>query len=147
MWHTSINKQQTKQLESIQRRAMRIIFRNVSYAEAIVTAGIQTLADRRETLADRRETLADRRETLVDRRETLADRRETLADRRETLADRRETLCRTLFTNIQQPFTSCIIFCLQSRNLHTQPLLYHMDFTTGNIPNHNFILLSSTIYL
>ena len=50
VWHTSLTKQQTKQLESIQRRAMRIIFRNVTYAEAIVTAGIPTLADRRETL-------------------------------------------------------------------------------------------------
>ena len=50
VWHTSLTKQQTKQLESIQRRAMRIIFRNVSYAEAIVTAGIPTLADLREIL-------------------------------------------------------------------------------------------------
>ena len=47
VWHTNLTKQQTKQLESIQRRAMRT-FRNV--LEAIVTAGIPTLADRRETL-------------------------------------------------------------------------------------------------
>ena len=50
VWYTNLTKQQMKQLESMQRRAMRIIFRNMSYAEAIVTAGISTLADRRKTL-------------------------------------------------------------------------------------------------
>ena len=38
VWHTSLTEQQTKQLESIQRRAVRIIFRNVSYAEVIITS-------------------------------------------------------------------------------------------------------------
>ena len=101
VWITCLTKHQTKQLESIQRRAMRIIFRNVSYAEAIVTEGIPTLADRRESQLWRTggnpnsggpegiPTLADRRESQLWRTggnpnsggpegiPTLADRRES----------------------------------------------------------------------
>ena len=83
---TSLTKQQTKQLEFIQRRAMSIIFRNMSYAEAIVTAGITTLADRRESQHWR----------------TGGNPNTGRPEGITTLADRRETLCRTIFANIQK---------------------------------------------
>ena len=110
---------------------------------------------------------------------TLADRRESQhwqtggnpnTGRPEgipTLADRRESqhwqtggrhYAEFYLRTCKNIITSCIIFCLQSRNLHTQPevtartlcldaelidlriVLYHMDFTTGSRPDHDFIL-------
>ena len=50
VWHTSLTIRQTNQLESIQKRAMRIIFYGMRYNDAIATAEIPTLADRREAL-------------------------------------------------------------------------------------------------
>ena len=48
--HTSLTKKQTRQIEYIQRRAMRIIFHDKLYTEAITTANLPTLSDRREKL-------------------------------------------------------------------------------------------------
>ena len=99
--HTSLTKQQTKQLESIQRRTIRIIFRNMSYAEAIVTAGIPTLGDRRES--QHWETGGNPNTGRPEGIPTLGDRRESQhwetggnpnTGRPEgipTLADRRES--------------------------------------------------------
>ena len=50
VWHTSLTKKQTKQIEYIQRRAMRFIFQDKSYTEAITAANLPTLSDRREKL-------------------------------------------------------------------------------------------------
>ena len=50
VWHTSLTIRQTNQLESIQKRAMRIVFHGMRYNDAIATARISTLADRREAL-------------------------------------------------------------------------------------------------
>ena len=50
VWHTSLTKKQTQQIEHIQRRAMRFIFQDKSYTEAITAANLPTLSDRREKL-------------------------------------------------------------------------------------------------
>ena len=50
VWHISLSIRHTNQLESIQKRAMRIIFYGMRYNDAIATARIPTLADRREAL-------------------------------------------------------------------------------------------------
>ena len=50
VWHTSLTKKQTRQIEYIQKRAMRFIFQDKSYTEAITAANLPTLSDRREKL-------------------------------------------------------------------------------------------------
>ena len=50
VWHTSFTKKQTRQIEYIQKRAMRFIFQDKSYTEAITAANLPTLSDRREKL-------------------------------------------------------------------------------------------------
>ena len=50
VWHTSLTKKQTRQIEYIQKRAMRITFKDKSYTEAITAANLLTLSDRREKL-------------------------------------------------------------------------------------------------
>ena len=50
VWHTSLTISQTNLLESIQKRAIRIIFCGMCYNDAIATETIPTLADRREAL-------------------------------------------------------------------------------------------------
>ena len=51
VWHSSLTSGQTKALESLQKRAMRIIFSHGDYQAATIIAGIDTLQTRRETLA------------------------------------------------------------------------------------------------
>ena len=53
VWHTSLTQEQTKQLESIQKRAMKIIFGTSSgdLSRALVT--LPSLAERRERLTKR----------------------------------------------------------------------------------------------
>jgi len=46
-WHLSLTKEQTKQLEDVQRRALQIIFGNIQYDEVRRTHNIPTLAERR----------------------------------------------------------------------------------------------------
>ena len=49
-WQTSLTKEQTKQLEDVQRRALRVIFGNIPYDEARRTCNILSLAERRHEL-------------------------------------------------------------------------------------------------
>ena len=49
VWHTSITKTGTNQLENVQKRAVRL-FRGPCYNEAIAIASLPKLAERRETL-------------------------------------------------------------------------------------------------
>jgi hypothetical protein len=50
VWHTSLNKGQTKQLEAIQRRAINIIFGNDSAAASNALRSLLPLSERREVL-------------------------------------------------------------------------------------------------
>ena len=50
VWHSSLTKKLTIQLESQQIRAMRIIFGDVSYEVVLDMAGIPTLEDRRQSI-------------------------------------------------------------------------------------------------
>ena len=52
-WQASLTKEQTKQLEDVQRRALRIIFGNIPYDEARRTCNILSLAERRHELGKR----------------------------------------------------------------------------------------------
>jgi len=52
-WQTSLTKEQTKQLEDVQRRALQIIFGNIPYDEARHTCDILSLAERRQELGKR----------------------------------------------------------------------------------------------
>ena len=51
LFHRSLPKHLSDDIEPIQRRALRIIFPSLSYCEAIGKAGIPTLSERRETLS------------------------------------------------------------------------------------------------
>jgi len=46
-WHLSLSKEQTKQLEDVQRRALQVIFGNIQYDEVRCTYNIPSLAERR----------------------------------------------------------------------------------------------------
>lgn len=48
VWHTGLTKEQTRRIESIQRRAMDIIYPDVRYTDALQQAALDTLAVRRE---------------------------------------------------------------------------------------------------
>ena len=50
VWHTSLTKRQTKQLEAIQRRALKIIFGNDSDAVSDALSSLSSLSERRELL-------------------------------------------------------------------------------------------------
>jgi len=50
VWHTSLTKKQTKQLEAIQRRALRIIYGNGSDAISEAVGSLSLLSERREHL-------------------------------------------------------------------------------------------------
>ena len=50
VWHTSLTKGQTKQLENVQRRALKIIFNNNIDDVANATNELPSLAERREKL-------------------------------------------------------------------------------------------------
>ena len=52
-WQTSLTKEQTKQLEDVQRRALQIIFGHIPYDEARRTCNILSLAERRHELGKR----------------------------------------------------------------------------------------------
>ena len=52
-WQTSLTKEQTKQLEDVQRRALQISFGNIPYDEARRTCNILSLAERRHELGKR----------------------------------------------------------------------------------------------
>ena len=48
VWHTSLTKEQSDKLESIQKRALRTIFPEKSYTEALSTLCVDTLKQRRD---------------------------------------------------------------------------------------------------
>ncbi len=50
VWHPGLNVQQTKDLELVQERALRLIYPNVSYETALQLANLPTLEERREEL-------------------------------------------------------------------------------------------------
>ena len=50
-WHLNLTKEQTKQLEDVQRRALQVIFGNIPYDEVRRTHNIPTLAERRLDLS------------------------------------------------------------------------------------------------
>ena len=53
VFHDSLTKYLSHDLEMIQKRAMRIIFPWVSYNDALSAAGLQSLRDRRQELTDK----------------------------------------------------------------------------------------------
>ena len=53
VWHSSLTAAQTKALESLQRRAMRVIFQDNDYTMSLIRAGLETLESRREQLTER----------------------------------------------------------------------------------------------
>jgi len=50
-WHLNLTKEQTKQLEDVQRRALQVIFSNIPYDKVRRTHNIPTLAERRVDLS------------------------------------------------------------------------------------------------
>ena len=53
VWHSSVTAAQMKALESLQRRAMRIIFQDSDYMMSLTIAGLDTLESRRDQLTER----------------------------------------------------------------------------------------------
>ena len=53
VWHTSLTAAQTKALESLQRRALCIIYEDGDYMLSLSRAGFDTLEERREQLTER----------------------------------------------------------------------------------------------
>jgi len=53
VWHSSLTAEQTKALESLQRRAMRVIFQDNDYTMSRIRAGLETLESRRDQLTER----------------------------------------------------------------------------------------------
>jgi len=50
VWHAGLTVQQSRDIEKIQKRCMRIIFPHSDYSEALRVSGLQTLSERRESL-------------------------------------------------------------------------------------------------
>ena len=51
VWHTSLTRGQSDQLEAVQRRALRILYPDRPYAEALILSGLPPLSERREELS------------------------------------------------------------------------------------------------
>ena len=49
-WHTNLQQYLSDNIETIQKRALRCIFRGASYAEILSNVGLQTLKDRRDCI-------------------------------------------------------------------------------------------------
>ena len=52
VWHSCIPEYLCEQVEAVQKRALRIICKNVSYSENMESTGIVSLKDRRESLSE-----------------------------------------------------------------------------------------------
>ena len=50
VWHTNLQQYLSDNIETIQKRALRCIFRGASYAEILSNVGLQTLKDRRDCI-------------------------------------------------------------------------------------------------
>jgi hypothetical protein len=53
VWHYSLAQCLSDEIESIQRRALRIIFPDLKYEDALVTAGVMALFLRRKTICEK----------------------------------------------------------------------------------------------
>jgi hypothetical protein len=53
VWHYSLAQYLSDEIESIQRRALRIIFPDLKYEDALVTAGVVSLFLRRKTISEK----------------------------------------------------------------------------------------------
>ena len=51
VWHTLRSTEQSSRIERLQKRALRIIYPNASYDEALTLSGLETLHARRERIA------------------------------------------------------------------------------------------------
>ena len=52
VWHTNLQQYLSDNIETIQKRALRCIFRGASYAEILSNVGLQTLKDRRDCIVN-----------------------------------------------------------------------------------------------
>ena len=52
-WHGGLNDNQTQLLESLQQRVMKMVYPSLTYDQAMITANIPSLYDRRETMCRR----------------------------------------------------------------------------------------------
>ena len=50
VWHTNLQQYLSDNIESIQKRALKCIFRGSSYNEILCNVGLQTLKDRRDCI-------------------------------------------------------------------------------------------------
>ena len=50
IWHPGLTKQQSKEIEAVQKRCLKIIYPAVSYATSLKIASLERLSDRRERL-------------------------------------------------------------------------------------------------
>ena len=50
IWHGSLTEEQSKDIERIQRRGMKIIFPEKTYEQAMIECGMETLENRREKM-------------------------------------------------------------------------------------------------
>lgn len=50
VWHPGLTVSQSKDIERIQKRCLRIIYHDLSYQEALVQSGLESLSSRRETI-------------------------------------------------------------------------------------------------
>ena len=50
VWHTNLQQYLSDDIETIQKRALRCIFRGARYAEILSNVGLQTLKDRRDCI-------------------------------------------------------------------------------------------------
>jgi hypothetical protein len=50
VWHPGLTKAQSDDLERVQRRCLKIIWPNLSYADALSVSGVEKLSIRRENL-------------------------------------------------------------------------------------------------
>ena len=50
MWHPGLSKAQTNEIERVQKRCLRIIYPKLTYTEALLISGLDTLQSRRENI-------------------------------------------------------------------------------------------------
>ena len=50
VWHTNLQQYLSDNIETIQKRALRCIFRSATYADILSNVGLQTLKDRRDCI-------------------------------------------------------------------------------------------------
>ena len=51
VWHCGLTKEQSSEIEKVQKRCLRLIFPNLSYSNALQLAGLERLTERRERAA------------------------------------------------------------------------------------------------